>query len=119
MRLLAAVVTILLGTISVSMAQSSGGSSSGGSSSGGGASAAGSSGAGGSTLSNGTTLSGTGGSPGPNTLNAKNRGTTGARPPGASPSDQEGGGSRPTYSTPAANAAIQQLGNTNTGILKK
>ncbi|MEY9884730.1 MULTISPECIES: hypothetical protein [unclassified Bradyrhizobium] len=117
MRLLAAAVTILLGTVSFSMAQSSGGSS-GGSSSSGGAGAAGSSGAGGSTLSNGTTLSGTGGSPGPNTLNAKNRGVTGAKL-GATPSDQDGGGSRPTYNTPAANAAIQQLGNTNTGILKK
>ena len=51
-------------------------------------------------------------------FNAKNRGRMGASP-GATPSDQEGGGSRPTYSTPAANAAIQQLGNTNTGILKK
>ncbi|MDX3967321.1 MAG: hypothetical protein QHD01_12060 [Bradyrhizobium sp.] len=117
MRLLAAAVTILLGTVSFSMAQSSGGTS-GGSSSSGGANATGSGGAGGSTLSNGTALSGTGGSPGPNTLNAKKRGTTGAKL-GVTPSDQEGGGSRPTYNTPAANAAIQQLGNTNTGILKK
>ncbi|WP_291630735.1 hypothetical protein, partial [Bradyrhizobium sp.] len=73
---------------------------------------------GGSTLSNGTTLSGTGGSPGPNSLNAKGQGTTGEIL-GVAPTGQEGGGSRPSYNTPAANAAVQQLGNTNTGILKK
>lgn len=117
MRRMAIATVILLGTISCSVAQSSGGAS-GGSSNAGGAGAAGSGGASGSTLSNGTTLSGTGGSPGPNTSNAKSRGTTGERL-GATPPGQDGGGSRPTYNTPAANAAIQQLGNTNTGILRK
>ncbi|MCA1426199.1 MULTISPECIES: hypothetical protein [unclassified Bradyrhizobium] len=117
MRVLVLMATVLLGTISFSMAQSSGGGS-GGASSAGGAGATGSGGAGGSTLSNGTTLSGTGGSPGPNTLNAKGQGTTGQRL-GVTPSGQEAGGSRPSYNTPAADAAIQQLGNTNTGILKK
>lgn len=113
------VVTILLGTMSLSMAQSSGGGGgSGGASSSGGARATGSGGTGGSTLSNGTTLSGTGGSPGPNSLNAKGQGTTGQRL-GIAPSTQESGGSRPNYNSPAANAAVQQLGNTNTGILKK
>jgi hypothetical protein len=117
MRVLFLVVTILLGTMSLSMAQSSGGGGgSGGASSSGGAGATGS--GGGSTLSNGTTLSGTGGSPGPNSLNAKGQGTTGQRL-GIAPSTQESGGSRPNYNSPAANAAVQQLGNTNTGILKK
>lgn len=117
MRFLAIAATILLGTISFAMAQSSGGAS-GGSSSAGGASAAGPGGTGGSTLSNGTTLSGTGGSPGPNTSNAKTQGTTAERR-GVVPSGQDGGGSRPTYNTPAANAAVQQLGKTDTGILGK
>ncbi|MCK1622398.1 hypothetical protein IVA98_03890 [Bradyrhizobium sp. 160] len=116
MKLLAIAVTILMGTISFSMAQSSGGSSGGSSSAG--ASATGSSGASGSTLSNGTTLSGTGGSPGPNTSNAKSHRTTGEKL-GATAAGQDGSGSRPTYNTPAANAAVQQLGNINTGILKK
>lgn len=117
MRLPVITVTLLLGTISCAMAQSSGGAS-GGSSSAGGASATGSTGAGGSTLSNGATLSGTGGSPGPNTSNAKSQGTTGDRL-GAAPRGQDGGGSRPAYNSPAANTAVQQLGNTDTGILKK
>lgn len=117
MRVLVLAATVVLGTTSFSMAQSSGGGS-GGASSGGGASATGSGSAAGSTLSNGTTLSGTGGSPGPNTLNAKGQGTTGQRL-GVAPTGQEGGGSRPSYNSPAANAAVQQLGNTNTGILKK
>ncbi|WP_128925375.1 oxidoreductase [Bradyrhizobium guangxiense] len=116
MRLLAIAAITLLGTVSFSMAQSSGGASGGSTS--GGASATGSGGGGGSTLSNGTTLSGTGGSPGPNASNAKGQGTTRQRL-GAMPSGQDDGGSRPNYNTPAANAAVQQLGNTNPGILKK
>ena len=117
MKLLIIAGIILLGTISVSMAQSSGGSS-GGSSSAGGASAIGSSGAGGSTLSNGTTLSATGGSPGPNTSDAKSNRTTGEKL-GVTARDQNRGGSQPTYNTPGADAAVRQLGDTNPGILKK
>lgn len=114
MKRFAITATILLGSISFAIAQSSGGGS-GGSSSSGGASAAGTSG---STLSNGTTLSGTGGAPGPNTSNAKSRGIKGDKL-GVTAPDQNGGGSRPTYNTPIADAAVRQLGNTNLGILKK
>jgi len=117
MKRFAITATILLGSISFAIAQSSGGGS-GGSSSSGGASAAGTSGTSGSTLSNGTTLSGTGGAPGPNTSNAKSRGTMGDKLGVAAP-DQNGSGSRPTYNTPVADAAVRQLGNTNLGILKK
>ncbi|MFK4508022.1 hypothetical protein IQ17_02869 [Bradyrhizobium daqingense] len=117
MKLLAITATILAGSISFAMAQSSGGGA-GGSSSSGGASAAGTSSTSGSTLSNGTTLSGTGGAPVPNTSNALRRGATGDRLGVAAP-DQNGGGSRPTYNTPIADAAVRQLGDTNPGILKK
>lgn len=117
MKRIAITAAILAGSISFAIAQSSGGGS-GGSSSSGGASSAGTSGTSGSTLSNGTTLSGTDGSPGPNTSNAKGRGTRGDRLGIAAP-DENGGGSRPTYNTPIADAAVRQLGDTNTGILKK
>ncbi|MGE9007889.1 hypothetical protein ACO2JO_04870 [Leptospira interrogans] len=91
------------------------------SSSGGSAGSTGASGAAGSTLSNGNTISGTGGSPGPNTSNALNRGTTGnnlGAPPGRAPA-----GPAATHGnavdTPAAKAATQNLGNTDAGVLKK
>lgn len=115
MKLFVIAVAILLGGISFAIAQSSGGGSGGSSSAGG---ATGTSGTGGSTLSNGTTLNGIGGSPGPNTSNAKSHRTTGEKIGAAAP-DQDSGGSRPTYNTPAADAAVRQLGNTNPGILKK
>ena len=74
----------------------------------------------GSSLSSVGTINGTGGSPEPNTSNALNQRTTGNNL-GA---PQTGAGSGPAshgnaVDTPAANSAAQNLGNTDTGILKK
>ena len=78
-------------------------------------------GAAGSTLSNGNTISGTGGSPGPNTSNALNRGAAANNmgAPQASRGATEPASQGNAVDTPAANAATQNLGNTDTGILKK
>jgi hypothetical protein len=102
---------LYLGTCSCSLAQSSAGGASAGTPGAGG---------GGSTLSNGSTISGTGGSPGPNTANALNKGTTATnlgtpRTDNASSSATQGN----AVNTPAANNAIRTLGNTDTGIVKK
>ena len=102
-------------TGSFALAQSSG-SSAGGSSSG--TSATGSARAAGSSLSNGsTTINGTGGSPGPNTFNALNHGTTGNN----LGRNRTNSSSAPSAAvdTPAANSAVKSLGTTDTGILRK
>jgi hypothetical protein len=102
-------VAIYLGTSALAFAQTSSAGSTG------------AGGAAGSTLSNGNTISGTGGSPGPNNSNSLNRGTTGSNM-GA---PQTGAGATAPVShgnavdTPAANAAIQNLGNTDARFLKK
>ena len=107
MKTVTLIFALSIGTSAQAFAQSSAGS-------------AGAGGAAGSTLSNGTTLSGTGGSPGPNTANALNRGTSGnnlgAPQTSATPAPASHGNA---VDTPAANAATQNLGNTDTGILKK
>lgn len=112
MKVICLALGISLAAGSYAVAQSSGGSSAG-SSAGAGVSA-------GSTLSNGSTISGTGGSPGPNTANAFGKGTTGNN---LGAPQTSGAGTAPAshgnaVDTPAANAAMQSLGNTNTGILK-
>jgi hypothetical protein len=88
-------------------------------------SSAGSTGAGGAagtTLSNGSTINGTGGSPGPNTANALNHGTTGKNM-GSSPQNGVPSPAAGTHGnavdTPAAQSATQSLGNTDAGVLKK
>jgi hypothetical protein len=110
MKIVSLVAAVYLGTCALACAQTS----TAGSSTGAGAAA-------GSTLSNGNTISGTGGSPGPNTSNALNRGTTGnnmgAPQTGAGPATPASHGN--AVDTPAANAAIQNLGNTDAGVLKK
>jgi hypothetical protein len=84
---------------------------------------AGSTGAGGSgsTLSNGSTINGTGGSPGPNTSNALNHGTTGKNLGAThnSVSDPAAATRGNAVDTPTAQSATKSLGNTDTGILKK
>jgi hypothetical protein len=114
MKFLSLVLGAYLGTCSISVAQMSGGSSAGTSSSANGPATA-------STLSNGSTLSGTGGSPGTNTSNALNHGTTG-NVMGTPQIGTAAGGAAShgnAVDTPAANAAVQSLGNTNAGVLKK
>src|SRR6185437_717067 len=92
---------------------SSGGSASGSSSAGGstGASSGASSGSSpsnaGTTLSNGVTVNGTGGSPGANASNAKSQGTTGNN---LGPAGTPG-------SSNTLNNAVQNLGNTTTGVI--
>ena len=111
MKFLATALAVYLATGSYTLAQTSAGGGSAGSSG---------SGAAGSTLSNGATLSGTGGSPGPNTANALNKRTSGTEMGGVrtdnAPSAAKQGNA---VNTPAANSAIQTLGNTETGIVKK
>jgi hypothetical protein len=108
MKTLAVALGVYLGTCCYTLAQTSAGGGSYG--------AAGA----GSTLSNGTTISGTGGSPGPNTANALTKGTTGANL-GAPRTDNAPSAATHgnAVNTPAANSAIQSLGNTETGIVKK
>ena len=73
------------------------------------------------TGSNGSVVNGTGGSPGPNTSTALNHGITGngavANQPGSNANTPASSGN--AVNTPAANKAVNDLGNTNTGILKK
>ena len=111
MRLIALFFLLWAGTCAYAVAQSSSGS---------GGSSTGTSGTSGNTLSNGSTISGTGGAPGPNTSNALNRGTTGNNM-GVPSNDRSGAAAshNKAVNTPAANAATQSLGNTDTGILKK
>ena len=108
MKTFAVALGVYLGTCCYTLAQTSAGGGSSG--------AAGA----GSTLSNGTTISGTGGSPGPNTANALTKGTTGANL-GAPRTDNAPSAATHgnAVNTPAANSAIQSLGNTETGIVKK
>jgi hypothetical protein len=112
MKVMSVLAALYFATCSLTVAQTSTGSSAG---------STGAAGASGSTLSNGNTISGTGGSPGPNTSNALNRGTTGnnmgAPQSSVSPTGPASHGN--AVDTPAANAAIQNLGNTDTGVLKK
>jgi hypothetical protein len=111
MRLIALLFWLWAGTCSYAIAQSASGS---------GGSSAGASGASGTTLSNGSTISGTGGTLGPNTSNVLNRGTTGNKM-GAPVNDSSGSAAshNKAVNTPAASAATQSLGNTDTGILEK
>src|SRR4051812_42513635 len=94
------------------LAQAGGGGSGGASGAGSGSTAAGS-------MSSSGTASGTGGSPGPNTSNALNYQTTGNRL--ANPARNENNGSSTPASgyvtDPTMNKAVQDLGNTNTGIV--
>jgi hypothetical protein len=117
MRLFAVILSLLLGSTSFSLAQSSGGSSGG--AAGGAASSGAGSGSAGNTLSNGSTISGTGGSPGSNTSNALNHGTTGNNLGANQTGPGTASSSSPAVNTPAANSAVNSLSNTNTGILKK
>ena len=112
MRFTAIALLAMLCTGDSAIAQSAGGSSL----------PTGAGGQAGSTLSNGSTINGTGGSPGPNTSNALNHGTTGSTlgtpqtgtsPPGAAASHGN------AVDTPAANAATQNLGSTDAGVLRK
>ena len=109
MKLVALIAVLSLAFEGHAVAQTSGGSSS-----------TGASGASGSRLSSGSTINGTGGSPGPNTSNALNHGTTGNNM--GSPQTGTGAAAPASHSnavdTPAANAAIQNLGNTDAGVLK-
>jgi hypothetical protein len=111
MRIGALLLCLWAGTCSYASAQNSSGST--------GSSAAGS-GTSGTTLSNGSTISGIGGAPSPHTSNALNRGTTGKKM-GAPSIDSPGSAAshNRAVNTPAASAATQSLGNTDTGILKK
>jgi hypothetical protein len=112
MKILTLTAALYLGTASLAVAQTSAGSSAG---------STGVGGAAGSTLSNGSTISGTGGSPGPNTSSALNHGTTGNNL--GAPQAGAGGTAPASHGnavdTPAAKAAIQNLGNTDAGVLKK
>lgn len=66
------------------------------------------------------TVNGTGGSPGPNTSNALNHGTTGNRIPSSAATNGSNGSSSPAsrYANDRTmNKAVQDLGNTNNGIL--
>ena len=65
--------------------------------------------------STGQTVDGTDGSPGPNTSNALNHGTTGSNM-GATSATQGAVSHGNAVDTPAANSATNSLGNTDTGI---
>ncbi|MGY3149696.1 hypothetical protein ACVWYQ_006695 [Bradyrhizobium sp. USDA 3397] len=116
MNQIAAILILLISGFSLALAQSTGGSSSGGSASG--PAAAGSTGYAGSTLSTGHAISGTGGSSGPNLGNALSHAATGdldASSVSPAPTSHDN-----AVDTPAAERAIENLGNTdNIGILKK
>jgi hypothetical protein len=116
-KLFAVILSLLLGSTSFTLAQSSGGGSGG--AAGGAAGSGAASGSAGNTLSNGSTISGTGGGPGSNTSSALNHGTTGNNPGANQTNPGTGSSASPAVNTPAANSAINNLGNTDTGILKK
>jgi hypothetical protein len=109
------IMSLLVGSYSLAEAQGTGGSSGG--SAGGSPSSSGAGAPTGNTLSNGSTINGTGGSPGPNTSNALNHGTTGNNL--GAPQTNSSAGASPAVNTPAANSAVNNLSNTDTGILKK
>ncbi|MGY4435158.1 hypothetical protein ACVWWO_007635 [Bradyrhizobium sp. F1.13.1] len=70
-------------------------------------------------MSSSGTVNGTGGSPGPNTSNALNHQTTGNRL-GDPARNENNGSSTPAsgyVNDPTMNKAVQDLGNTNTGIV--
>ncbi|WP_143274100.1 hypothetical protein [Bradyrhizobium canariense] len=107
-RFLLMVVFVLTSTSA--LAQAGGGASGGGTGSG--STAAGS-------MSGSGTVNGTGGSPGPNTSNALNHETTGNRL-GNPARNENNGFSSPAsgyVNDPTMNKAVQDLGNTNTGIV--
>ena len=116
MNLIAVVLILLVGGSSFAMAQSAGGSSSG-SSAASGTAANGSTGYQGSTLSTGHTISGTAGFSHPDTGDALNH--EGTADPEASSVTQPPTSHDNSVDTPAANKAMNSLGNTHTGILKK
>ena len=107
-------VAALVLTSTSALAQAGGGGSGGAS---GGGTGSGSTAAG--SMSSSGTVNGTGGSPGPNTSNALNYQTTGNRL-GNPARNENNGSSTPAsgYVTdPTMNKAVQDLGNTNTGIV--
>lgn len=115
MNYVAVILSLLVGSSSLAVAQTAG-SSSGGGSAPSGTAATGSTGYAGGTLSTGHTISGTAGSSGPNPGNALSQGANG------SDGDASSVTQAPTshdnaVDTPAADSATS--GNTNTGVLKK
>jgi hypothetical protein len=101
-------------TSTSALAQAGGGGSGGAS---GGETGSGSTAAG--SMSSSGTVNGTGGSPGPNTSDALNHQTTGNRL-GNPARNQNNGSSSPAsgyVNDPTMNKAVQDLGNTNTGIV--
>jgi hypothetical protein len=107
-------VAALVLTSTSALAQAGGGGSGGAS---GGGTGSGSTAAG--SMSSSGTVKGTGGSPGPNTSNALNHQTTGNRL-GDPARNENNGSSTPAsgyVNDPTMNKAVQDLGNTNTGIV--
>jgi hypothetical protein len=117
MNYIAVILILLVGGSSHVLAQTAGGSSGGGSAASGDA-APGSTGYAGRTLSTGHTISGTAASSGPNTRSALRHGATGSDA-GASSVTQPPTSHDNAVDTPAASSATNNLGNTDTGILKK
>lgn len=117
MNYIAIILSLLLGSCSIAVAQTAGGSTGGGSAASGTA-ATGTSGYAGGTLSTGHTISGTAGSSGPNSGNAIDHTATGSDGDASSvtqpPTSHDN-----AVDTRAAKDAIKSLGNTDTGILKK
>jgi hypothetical protein len=110
-RFLLMAMFVLTSTSALAQAGGGGSGASGGST-GSGSTAAGS-------MSSSGTVNGTGGSPGPNTSDALNHKTTGNRL-GNPARNENNGSSSPAsgYVTdPTMNKAVQDLGNTNTGIV--
>ena len=103
------------GLLTMADAQTGGGSAGSGGASG----ASGSSGTAAGSMSGSGAVNGTGGSPGPNTSNALSHGTTGTKlgSPGANDGSPNSSSSPLSYSNPRANAAVDALGNTDTGVV--
>ncbi|UPK31269.1 hypothetical protein [Bradyrhizobium sp. 195] len=116
MNHIAVILILFISGSSLALAQSTGGSSSGGPAASGTA-AVGSTGYAGSTLSTGHAISGTRGSSGPKLGNALSHAATGdadASSVSPAPTSHDN-----AVDTPAAERAIENLGNTDIGILKK
>jgi hypothetical protein len=113
MNLIVLVLSLLIGSSPLALAQTAGGSSRGGSTAGGTAAT----GYAGATLSTGHSISGTAGSSGPSTGDVLSHGATGDTD--ASSVTQAPTSHDNAVDTPAANEAMNSLGNTHTGILKK
>jgi hypothetical protein len=113
MNLIVLVLSLLIGSSSLALAQTAGGSSRGGST----ASGTAATGYAGATLSTGHSISGTAGSSGPSTGDVLSHGATGDTD--ASSVTQAPTSHDNAVDTPAANKAMNSLGNTDTGILKK